>query len=197
VLELNGKNSYVELPSTVFNYLGESTMEGWVKWGALDSYSRFFDVGVRNHALLVANRNLTGELYFGIHLNSPVGQMADSFRLLQLDQWCHIAAVSGPGGMKLYYNGVLVGTYASTESFSILQLNVKPTWASLIGSSTLISVAKWTRSGSGKPSVAPNRFVRTCSSSSKEMSLGCLPFGTSMTRQIRGAIRLLAYTTHT
>jgi signal transduction histidine kinase/ligand-binding sensor domain-containing protein len=38
--------------------------------------------------------------------------------LLRTQQWCHVAAVSGKGGMKLYFNGVLVCTNDFTGSFS-------------------------------------------------------------------------------
>jgi hypothetical protein len=37
---------------------------------------------------------------------------------LRPQQWCHVAGVSGKGGMKLYLDGVLVGTNAYTGSFS-------------------------------------------------------------------------------
>ena len=39
---------------------------------------------------------------------------------LRLDEWVHVAAVSGPGGMKLYADGVLVGTHASSNSFATI-----------------------------------------------------------------------------
>ena len=41
--------------------------------------------------------------------------------ILKTGEWMHLAAVSGPGGAKLYCNGVLAGTHASTASFSGLK----------------------------------------------------------------------------
>jgi signal transduction histidine kinase/ligand-binding sensor domain-containing protein/DNA-binding NarL/FixJ family response regulator len=121
VLQLDGKNSYVELPPDIFNGLDEATVEGWVKWDSFGRYSRFFDVGIRWQAVLVAHIELTPELYFGIHLNAVVTDgRVDSPEPLQLRRWCHIAAVSGTGGMKLYYNGMVVGTNASESSFGRL-----------------------------------------------------------------------------
>ncbi|MSU36744.1 MAG: hypothetical protein EXS36_16930 [Pedosphaera sp.] len=35
VLELDGKDSYVELPPNVFNGLTEATVEAWVKWKSI------------------------------------------------------------------------------------------------------------------------------------------------------------------
>ena len=37
-------------------------------------------------------------------------------RLIAPQQWCHIAGVSGKDGMKLYLDGVLIGTNANTSS---------------------------------------------------------------------------------
>src|SRR5262249_42868873 len=37
---------------------------------------------------------------------------------VRLGKWCHIAAVSGKGGMKLYFNGVLLDTLDYTGSFA-------------------------------------------------------------------------------
>ena len=41
--------------------------------------------------------------------------------LIPLHQWCHIAGVSGSGGMKLYFNGAVVGTNSYTGSFASLE----------------------------------------------------------------------------
>src|SRR6185436_17716165 len=48
VLQLDGKDSYVQLPSDVFNELTEATVEGWVKWVRFGTWTRFFDFGERN-----------------------------------------------------------------------------------------------------------------------------------------------------
>ena len=54
------------------------------------------------------------------HVNlSPKGM--GGFRVLnltKLGEWYHLAAVSGKGGMKLYLNGVLVGTNSFKGSFA-------------------------------------------------------------------------------
>src|SRR5262245_27323070 len=42
VLELDGTNSCVELPSNIFNGLTEATVEGWVKWETPGRWTRFF-----------------------------------------------------------------------------------------------------------------------------------------------------------
>ena len=39
---------------------------------------------------------------------------------LPLGQWCHLAAVSGPGGMRFYLNGVLLGQNGYEGSFAAI-----------------------------------------------------------------------------
>ena len=40
--------------------------------------------------------------------------------LIRLNEWCHIAVVTGAGGVRLYFNGALVGTDNYAGSFSAL-----------------------------------------------------------------------------
>lgn len=54
VLDLDGKDSYVELPANLFTN-EVVTVEGWVKWRAFGSYSRFFEFG--DAALMVGVLN--------------------------------------------------------------------------------------------------------------------------------------------
>ena len=123
VLDLDGKDSYVELPPNIFNDLTEATVEGWVKWRSFGSASRFFDFGAKWHAMFVWNFGPTSDLGFRFHLVEGWGTEHDARipGLLQLDQWCHIAAVSGKRGMELYFNGVLVATDPFTGSFAAIK----------------------------------------------------------------------------
>jgi hypothetical protein len=45
VLELDGKDSYVELPPDTFKGLTNATVEGWVQWDRLEKFARFFISG--------------------------------------------------------------------------------------------------------------------------------------------------------
>ena len=47
--------------------------------------------------------------------------------LIPRDEWFHFAAVSGPGGMKLYFNGSLVASNAYTGSIASLGNNARNT----------------------------------------------------------------------
>ena len=51
VLELDGTNSYVELPPNIFNDLTEATVEGWVEVESLrllDAFLRLWENGKRD-----------------------------------------------------------------------------------------------------------------------------------------------------
>ena len=120
VLQLDGK-SYVELPPNIFNELTEATVEGWVKWSSFGQYSRFFDFGQGGQLMGVYNFGETNTLAFETSLsNYTTLDQALAPERLRADEWVHVAAVSGPAGMKLYADGVLVGTHASTNSFATI-----------------------------------------------------------------------------
>src|SRR5205823_3586536 len=107
VLELDGNGSYVELPPDVFKDLTQATVEGWVKWDSFRNWSRFFDFGEYGSAMTVANVEATDVLAFVFC--QPPNMLFHQVRaagLLKTNHWCHIAAVTGPAGMKLYFNGV-------------------------------------------------------------------------------------------
>ena len=119
VLDLDGTNSFLELPPNIFDTLTQATVEGWVKWGSLSRTDRFFDLGDRNREMYVRPQ---GALLTFL-LSAPNGErhriaVPD---LLRSNEWCHIAAVSGFGGARLYFNGSLVGTNAYGGSFAGLR----------------------------------------------------------------------------
>ncbi len=119
VLQLDGKDSYVELPPGVFARLPAATVEGWVKWDEYRKRSRFFDFGEPERDLFVAQWDTPGQLTYSIQS----GSFAEAAWLhlpnaLNPGQWNHIAAVSGPGGMRLYLNGELRGTKDYDGSFA-------------------------------------------------------------------------------
>jgi signal transduction histidine kinase/DNA-binding response OmpR family regulator/ligand-binding sensor domain-containing protein len=126
VLELDGTGGYVELPPNIFNNLTQATVEAWVKWDDLNNpgngFKRFFNYGDALHDMsLGVYPGETNSLWFvivdsqsGIHDFEVPG-------LLHPHQWCHVAGVSGPGGMRLYFNGVLVATNDYPGSFAALK----------------------------------------------------------------------------
>lgn len=119
VLELDGRDSYVELPPNAFTSLTAATVEGWIKFDRLGSYRRFFDSGRAFQTLVISQGSDPGELDFDVWLG-PGGnhRLIHVANVVRTNTWFHIAAVTGPGGMKLYVNGVLAGADPFEGSFA-------------------------------------------------------------------------------
>ena len=118
VLDLDGDDSFVQLPSFIFTDLEESTIETWVRWRRFGYYSQPFGFGNDWRGLFLNNRTRSSQLQFFIYLQKNDLKLISVPGVLRLDQWCHIAAVSGRQGMKLYLNGVLVGQHDYAGSFA-------------------------------------------------------------------------------
>jgi hypothetical protein len=112
VLELDGTNGYVELPQNIFNELTEATVEFWARWDRLGppGWNRVFSYGGGPIRDLSVATFLNSDLWFVI-CDSQSGEQDVFVRnVLRAREWVHVAAVSGQGGMRLYLNGVLVGS---------------------------------------------------------------------------------------
>jgi PAS domain S-box-containing protein len=127
VLELDGSGGYVELPPNIFNSLTQATVEAWVKWDTWEGrkwagFKRVFNYGApRQDISLSSGPDGTNTLWF-ILVDPQSGQNSIvAPGLLRLHEWCHVAGVTGPTGMQLYFNGVLIGTNGYTGSFANLK----------------------------------------------------------------------------
>jgi signal transduction histidine kinase/ligand-binding sensor domain-containing protein/DNA-binding NarL/FixJ family response regulator len=130
VLELDGDGDYVELPPNIFTNLTEATVEVWAKWDAFLGASRVFEFGAAWQSMNLLNVSTTADLRFNIYptLDDPNLQpRIEANGLLRTNEWIHLAAISGPGGMRLYANGVLVGERNDTSSFADIKVNVAQT----------------------------------------------------------------------
>jgi len=119
-LDLDGKNSYVQLPSDIYLDLHESTIEAWVKWKKITGYSQPLGFGKPWHAMAVNNWELEPTLQFYIYDQQRRLHLIKIPEVLQTNRWYHLAAVTGSSGMKLYLNGILVGEDGFTGSFSAI-----------------------------------------------------------------------------
>ena len=123
VLELDGQQSYVHLPGHIFDPLEAATVEAWVKWDEWDYFSQWFAFGADNQwrAMGMNHFHTFSTLQFAIYTGN-----IDALHVLRLQsdlalgQWCHMAAVSGPGGMRFYLNGMQVGQNGFEGSFAAL-----------------------------------------------------------------------------
>lgn len=123
VLELDGTGAHVELPVAAFEGLREATVEAWVRWDEWGYFSQWFAYGTDDpwRALGVNHFSNSPVLQFFIY---PTGvndlRLIDLQVPLSIGRWHHMAAVSGSGGMRFYFDGVLVGSDAYAGSFADL-----------------------------------------------------------------------------
>ena len=115
-LQLDGTNSFVELPSNLLPGARELTFEAWLKWDAFGRNPAAFALGDRSRILVLAIGDFGTEA-FGIGSEgapiypsfvSPLGP-------LELHQWRHLAGVVSTNGLRLYLNGMLERTNAYTD----------------------------------------------------------------------------------
>src|SRR6266498_830674 len=118
VLELDGNQSYVELPGSAFTNLDEATVECWVKFRRFYDSGRVFDFGGTRHEMYVGQANDMPDLKFLIADAARVRHRIDVPGALRLNQWCHLAVALGREGARLYFNGRRVGTNPYRGSLS-------------------------------------------------------------------------------
>lgn len=127
VLELDGTGGYVELPPNIFNDLTEATVEIWVRWDDFSgAWKRVFNYGGALQDMTIQSDALSPPDIATLRFVVCDGQnrlvpFLDAPGILHRGKWCHVAAVSGEGGMKLYLNGVLLGTRSFGGSFAGLK----------------------------------------------------------------------------
>jgi len=105
------------LTPDIFSSLSDPTLEAWVLWTGFDGWlnKQIFSCGPAAQDVWLSNlQDGAPHLAFA----NPAGRQLTAGRQdLPLNRWHHIAAVSGSKGMRLYLNGVLLGTNAATGSF--------------------------------------------------------------------------------
>ena len=133
-LKLDGQGSYVELPPDIFRDLTQATVEVWAKWKDFGAFSRVFEFGAGWNSVSLFNHATNADLRFNIYprfaKTDPSSQFTAYARgLLRTNEWIHLAAVSGPGGMQLYANGRLVAQHANALTFA----DIKAAQTNLLG----------------------------------------------------------------
>jgi signal transduction histidine kinase/ligand-binding sensor domain-containing protein len=122
VLDLDGRDSFVELPSSLFDDAPEVTVEAWVKWDEIRGLARVFSFRKPGSEVTLWVREWED---LELALRGNVAQRRD-LRLTLLGAvrghtWCHVAVVFGRAGTRLYFNGVLATTNAFAADLSVLQ----------------------------------------------------------------------------
>ena len=108
VLYFDGKSGYVELPPNIFDHLTQGTVETWVKWERFNKHSRVFDFGRKKNDALVQNDKKSDTIMFTILDRRGKRHRIKEKHGISLNVWHHIAAVFGPGGMRLFIAGKFI-----------------------------------------------------------------------------------------
>ncbi|MEO8428732.1 MAG: LamG-like jellyroll fold domain-containing protein, partial [Verrucomicrobiota bacterium] len=111
VLDLDGKESYVELPAQLFTNQ-VVTVEGWIKWREFGIYSRFFEFGDASLQIALNNYSTSASLQFQRYRAPEFDDHTEVVvaDLLRPNEWFHLAAVAGTNFSKLYLNSSLIST---------------------------------------------------------------------------------------
>jgi hypothetical protein len=113
VLQLDGNDSYLQLPPDIIRGLEELTVEGWARWDEFRFWSRSFSFGEGDYRFGVTNVGRTGNIWAGMDLGRTAGELVSpgisTGSNLAAGQWVHVALVAGADGMSLYVNGTLAG----------------------------------------------------------------------------------------
>jgi len=114
VLDLDGNESYVQLPSNLFTNR-TVTWEGWVKWRNFTTYSRVFDFSDTPVQVALGSYDNNNSLLLQTWKSPGFDDHKDrTFRgILTTNDWYHLATVIGPESIKLYLNGRLICTNLS------------------------------------------------------------------------------------
>jgi Concanavalin A-like lectin/glucanases superfamily len=116
VLNLPTDGSYAILPPNILAGLTEATIEGWTKWTGGQpppkSYEVVFGFGGPDRGVWLGTKDRS--------MVEAGFELADGWRTvtvpqaIRTDEWIHWAWVNGPGGMKLFRNGVLAASRVET-----------------------------------------------------------------------------------
>ena len=119
VLQLDGRDDYVELPSHILNTLDETTLELWARWDEFGNYSQplGFGDGEAWQAMAISNNGTSPGLQFFVYDSGKL-HLVRIPEILRRGEWVHVAAVVASRAMLLYLNGVLVGENSFSGRFA-------------------------------------------------------------------------------
>jgi len=119
VFQMDGTGG-LELPPELLTNLHDATIEAWVKWDNLTGWQRFFSYGTLGKDAYIGVNRGSADLQFVVRDRNAGFSPLNVDGLLSENEWCHIAAVSGPSGMRLYFNGEQVGASEVTNTLAAL-----------------------------------------------------------------------------
>ena len=125
ILELDGDGDYVRLPPEGFAKFEQATIEAWVKWRGYSTQARVFDFGAPQREMYMgtgASGIVSNSAAMKFLIVDPAGsrRREEVYGGFRVNEWTHVAVVTGPGGVRVYLNGVLAATNAFAGSLSSL-----------------------------------------------------------------------------
>jgi autotransporter-associated beta strand protein len=120
-IQLDGTNSYVQLPAKMGNSSGFS-FAAWLNWDGGANWQRIFDFGNdTTHYLFLSPSSGSGTLRFAI--NNGAGEQLIETTALPIGQWRHVTVTLSGNTARLYTNGVLA---TSSTNFTITPSQFNP-----------------------------------------------------------------------
>src|SRR5262249_4349281 len=135
----------------------EATVEGWFKSEDFNNHY-FYSYGAQDNRMYIKNSSGNPTITAAMDSRVSSGVQLNQSAILTSNEWCHVAWVTGRGGMRLYVNGVLAANNSSTASFLPLPTRRRPiAWG---GASARAHAAFiWMNGAFGPRSAAWSRFA--------------------------------------
>jgi len=109
-VSFDGVDDYVQVPTMSVDYSRGFTAEGWIRWDALQPWSRMLDFGNGPDADNIFLLNYDNSTTLGFHVinRSDAGALTAP-GVIRVGEWIHVAATITPGQVgRLYVDGQLV-----------------------------------------------------------------------------------------
>lgn len=122
---LDGTGGYIDLPNGLVSSLTNMTIEGWVTWGGGGNWQRIFDFGSNDTGEDTDGSKRPGTGFDYVFLTPRSGAAPNTMRFAITDDsggqerpvlndtfpfeagvQVHVAVTYGPGGARLFYNGI-------------------------------------------------------------------------------------------
>jgi hypothetical protein len=120
-LHLDGVSTYVQLPTTILDGVGDFTIATWVNLDTNKNWSQLWDFGqdTGQYIVLIPQNGANGLLRFEFKTSTPTFDLTiDAPSVLAVSSWQHVAVVHAGETASLYVNGSLQAFTATIPAAS-------------------------------------------------------------------------------